>query len=309
MVRLVWEAKFRIESSLFPFPITEIVEKAKELERKGKEIIALHIGGPPQYGFNTPQIAIEALTKAVKNGFNFYSQPEGEIELRKAIIKRIKKLQGINVSLENIFIVQGSSEGINLLVGSLLDPGDEALIPEAWYSLHNNCTRLYNGKPVTYQLIEDTGWLPSIDDVRKKFTNRTRFILLNNPNNPTGVHYPEKTIKEILDIAAENSVLVIADEIYKDIIFEGEFKHAASLTKDVCVIVSDGFSKSYSMTGWRLGWFYIVDPTGKYEGGLRDYITNLARTRMCPNIPMQRAGIVVMKELSSQIPWLEKLRA
>jgi aspartate/methionine/tyrosine aminotransferase len=279
----------------FSYPITTIVSEAKKLERRGKEIIYLNIGDPPQYGFDVPQQAVKALFAAVEKGHNHYSQAEGDPELRAVIAKLEREVHAVDVQPENVFIDLGSSEGINLIAASLLDPGDEALIPNAWYPSYPNYIRLYNGKPITYRLSEERNWMPDLEDIREKITDRTRFLLICNPNNPTGALYDRDTLRGILEIAAENSLIVVSDEIYERIIFEANFKCAASLAKDVCVIVSNGFSKAYSMTGWRMGWLYIKDPTEKYEHKIRDYLEKLMRTRMCSNTPMQRAGIAVLE--------------
>lgn len=271
------------------YPITEIVSEARTLEKKGKDIIYLNIGDPPQYGFSPSPEVCEKLCDAVKSGHNSYSDPSGLPELKNAIIDREKQRHGVSLTADDVFVTMGSSEALQYVIASLIDSGDEGIIPGAWYPLYPNYIKLYNGRVVTYDLIEDKEWFPDIDDMRSKITEKTQFILLNNPNNPTGAVYDEKTIKAILDIAAERNLIVIADEVYNSILFDDGFTSTASIARDTCVITTNGVSKGYGLTGWRLGWLMISDPTETFENALKSHIDKLTRTRMCASTPIQKA--------------------
>ncbi|MBD3352836.1 MAG: aminotransferase class I/II-fold pyridoxal phosphate-dependent enzyme [Candidatus Lokiarchaeota archaeon] len=276
------------------YPITEIVAEAKKLEESGKKIIYLNIGDPPHYGFEPNKLVFKELYNAVNEGYNDYTHPSGLSELKDAIVKYEKKENNVVLPEENIFTALGSSEGLQYAIASLIDPGDEALIPSLWYPLYPNYMHLYNGKIVPYNLIEDQEWKPDLDDIRTKISDKTRFILLNNPNNPTGAVYSKKTVEKILDIAAEYDLIVISDEVYSKIIYEGDFHSTSSLTKDTCVITSNGVSKAYALTGWRLGWLHIIDPKNTYIEGLKSHLDKLTRTRLSANVPMQKACAAIL---------------
>ena len=268
---------------------------ARKLEEKGEKVIYLNIGDPLKYDFQPPEHVMKALYEAVKEGYNYYSLSEGEKELREAIVEKEKKWNKVDLKPENILVTQGVSEAINFLSAILLDPGDEILIPEPAYPLYLSMPGLYDARVVKYSCTEENEWNPDVDDIATKITPKTRAIVVINPNNPTGAVYSEKTIKRILDLAAEHDIPVISDEIYDGIVFEGEFKSTASLSKDTLVIGLNGFSKTFLMTGWRLGYLYIYDPIGKYEDELRNAVIKMARTRLSASTPVQRAAIAALR--------------
>ncbi|MCS7139783.1 MAG: aminotransferase class I/II-fold pyridoxal phosphate-dependent enzyme [Candidatus Nezhaarchaeota archaeon] len=277
--------------SSIAYPITDLVTYARELERKGMDVIYLNIGDPAKFGFDPPPGSAEALYEAVKRGYNYYGPPRGDPELIERIVANESKRYGVKVASENVYVYLGASEAFTHIFAVLLDAGDEALIPAAYYPSYPGWVRLYDAIPVTYNLVEEDDWRPDIDDMRRKVTHRTKFILFCNPNNPTGALYSEKSIKEILDLAAEHALIVIEDAMYRGYVFEGEFKSAATLTKETCVITICDASKTYSIPGWRLGWIYITDPLGKYEEELRANLNKLSSARLCPSVPLQRAAL------------------
>jgi len=277
------------------YAIRELVPLAKELEAKGEKVIYLNIGDPLKYDFDTPTHVKEALYKATLEKHNYYSRSEGDSELRKAIAFKEKSWHNVDVEPENIIITQGVSEAINFVCAVLLNPGDELLIPEPSYPLYSTYPTLYGGKSIVYKCSEENSWQPDIDDISRKISEKTKAVVLINPNNPTGTVYEEKTIKMILDIASENSLIVISDEIYDGIVFEGNFKSTAYLTKDTPVIVLNGFSKTFLMTGWRLGYLYIKDPTEQYVDELREAVIKMARCRLCAATPIQKAAIAALR--------------
>jgi len=283
------------------YAIREFVPLALELERKGVKVIYLNIGDPLKYDFDTPDSVKEALYKAVVEGYNYYSLSEGDYELREAITKRERKVNGVSISPEDVIITQGVSEAINFTFAISVNAGDEVLLPGPSYPLYPVMVHIYGGKPVFYKCDEDSAWAPDVDDVRRKISERTKAIVVINPNNPTGAVYDKNVIKELLDIAAEHDVLVISDEIYDRIVFEGEFVSVASLAKDVTAIIFNGFSKAYLMTGWRLGYLYVMSPREEVKEQMLNALRNMARTRLCASTPVQRAAIVALEEVDKYI--------
>ncbi len=277
------------------YAIREFVPMARELERKGRKVIYLNIGDPLKYDFKLPSHVGEALYKAVKEGCNYYSPSEGDPELREAIAEKEKKFNSVDIEPEDIVVTHGVSEAINFTLSALIDEGDEALIPEPTYPLYINYVNFYGGKPVPYSCDEENGWQPKIEDLEKKVTGKTRVIVIINPNNPTGALYDEKTVKRVLEIASENNLIVASDEIYDRIILEGEFKSTASLTNETPVIGLNGFSKVYLMTGWRLGYLYIKDPTGMIKERFMEAVVNMARNRLSTVTPVQKAAVEAIK--------------
>ena len=275
------------------YAIREVAALAAKLTKSGMKIIPLNIGDPVKFDFKTPQHIKEALIKAVLEDHNMYGPYEGLHELRKAIAERLSKM-GAEISEDDVIITNGISEGIQMLTGVLVEGGDEILVPSPGYPSYNAYIRFYGGKAVPYRTIEEEGWAPDLEDLRGRVSRRTKAILLINPNNPTGAVYEEKVVKEVVQIAAENNLILIADEIYDEIIFEGSFTPAASLAKDVNLIGLNGFSKAHLMTGWRLGYIYLKDGEAKLKE-VKEGLLRLARVRLCPNTPVQKAGVAALK--------------
>ena len=275
------------------YAIREVAALAAKLTKSGMKIIPLNIGDPVKFDFKTPQHIKEALIKAVLEDHNMYGPSEGLPELRKAIAERLSKM-GAEISEDDVIITNGISEGIQMLTGVLVEDGDEILVPSPGYPSYNAYIRFYGGKAVPYRTIEEEGWAPDLEDLRGRVSRRTKAILLINPNNPTGAVYEEKVVKEVVQIAAENNLILIADEIYDEIIFEGSFTPAASLAKDVNLIGLNGFSKAHLMTGWRLGYIYLKDGEAKLKE-VKEGLLRLARVRLCPNTPVQKAGVAALK--------------
>jgi len=277
------------------YAIREFVPLAKELEKKGEKILYLNIGDPLKYDFDTPEHIKKALFKAVLEGHNYYTISEGDEELREAIAEKERKWHGVDLNEKDIIVTHGVSEAINFVCAVLLNPGDNALIPEPSYPLYQTYVYVYGATPIGYKCSEENGWQPDLDDLRRKINSKTRFIVVINPNNPTGALYEEKTLREILDLASEYSLMVISDEIYDGIVYEGVFKSLASLTKDTPVIVLNGFSKTFLMTGWRLGYIYMKDPSERIIEDLRQAFIKMARCRLCVSTPIQKAGIAALR--------------
>lgn len=291
------------------YAIREFIPLAKQLEKKGKRIIYLNVGDPLKFDFDTPQIIKDALYEAVVRGHNYYSLSEGDEELREAIAEKERRVNKVDISAEDVVVTQGVSEAINFILAVLVDKDDEVLLPGPVYPLYEIYTRIYGGKPIFYKCDEKNQWMPDVNDIREKVSKKTKAIVIINPNNPTGSLYDKHIIEEILDIASENDIIVISDEIYDRIVFEGEFVSTASLAKDTTVIGLNGFSKVYLMTGWRLGYLYVKDPTNEKRDKILNALHNLARTRLSACTPVQKAGIIALKKAHEHIPQLvSKLR-
>ncbi len=275
------------------YAIRDVIVYAKQLEKTGKKIYYLNIGDPVAFDFDTPQHVKQALIKAVEEGANAYAPSEGLPELREAISQKERRVNGIDVSAENIIITSGISEGIQMVMAALINAGDEILLPGPTYPPYISYTKFFDGKPITYETVEENGWQPNIDDLRSKISKKTRGIVIINPNNPCGALYEEKVVKQILDLASEHDIPVLSDEIYDQIIYEKKFVSTAHLAKDVPVIGFNGFSKAYLMTGWRLGYVYFRDQENQLQE-LKQCIEKEARIRLCANTPVQKAGVAAL---------------
>lgn len=276
------------------YAIRDVMVKADEVRRTGKKILYLNIGDPVKYGFDTPPHIKDALKKAVDTGLNYYSASEGVKELREAVAEKENSVNGAHIDPRNVVITQGISEAISFLMGAIINPGDEVLLPGPSYSPYMTFAKFFDGKPVTYRTIEDRGWAPDLTDLENKLTERTRLIVVINPSNPTGSLYSRNDISRILEIAASRSIPVAADEIYDRIVYDGTFTSVASLAKETPVFGLNGFSKKYLMTGWRLGYLYLQDP-GTEMKDVWDAVQRISRIRLCANTPTQYAGIEALR--------------
>jgi aspartate/methionine/tyrosine aminotransferase len=280
--------------STVEYAIRDIMSKAEEVKRTGKKIIYLNIGDPAKYDFDTPLHIREALKKAVDSGLNYYSASEGIRELREAVAERENKENGANIDARNVVVTEGISEAILFLMGSIVNPGDEVLLPGPCYSPYTTYAKFFDGNPVAYRTIEERGWAPDLVDLERKVTERTRLIVIVNPSNPTGSVYSRDELTRILEIAAARGIPVAADEIYDKITYDATFTSVASLAKETPVFGLNGFSKKYLMTGWRLGYIYLQDPASEMEA-VWDAVQRMSRIRLCVNTPVQVAGVEALR--------------
>ncbi len=279
--------------STIEYAIRDVIVYAKELAKTGKKIYYLNIGDPVAFDFDTPSHVKQALTSAVEQGANSYSPSEGLPELRQAISEKERRVNSVDVSADDVIVTTGISEGIQMVMAALIDAGDEVLLPGPTYPPYIAYAKFFGGKPVTYQTVEENGWQPNVDDLRSKISEKTRGIVIINPNNPCGALYEEKIVKQIIDLAGENGVPIISDEIYDQIIYEKRFSSTAHLARDVPVIGLNGFSKAYLMTGWRLGYIYFHEQNNQLQE-LKQCILKEARIRLCVNTPVQKAGATAL---------------
>ncbi len=280
-------------ASNIEYAIRDVIVHTQELIKSGKKIFYLNIGDPAAFDFKTPQYVKDALCAAIDHDDNYYSVSEGRPELREAIVRKEKRVNDVEITSDKVIVTEGISEGIQMVLAALVERGDEILFPGPTYPPYISYTKFFDGTPVSYETIEEEGWVPNIDDLRSKISPKTRAIVITNPNNPTGSVYSEKCIKEMLDIAGEHNLPVLSDEIYDQLTYEKPFVSTAHLSKDVPVVGLNGFSKVYQMTGWRLGYMYFKGE-GKQLDVLRLGVEKQCRIRLCANTPVQIAGAAAL---------------
>ena len=269
------------------YAIRDIVSAAREIEQQGKTVDYLNIGDPVQFGFQPPDNVKQAFIDAVENGNNFYTQSEGLPELLDAIAKK-ENAKGLSIDGKNILITNGVSEGLDMVISSIVEDGDEVLLPGPYYPPYASYVRLHGGKPIEFAVdLENSR--PDIDDIKTKITPKTVAICLISPNNPTGLIFDKNSLKQIVDIANENNLYIICDEIYDKIIFDQDFTGIAKVAGDSPVIILNGFSKVHLMSGWRIG--YIAFNNSPQLDLIRENLPKLARVRISTNLPVQYAAL------------------
>ncbi|HKM13922.1 MAG TPA: aminotransferase class I/II-fold pyridoxal phosphate-dependent enzyme [Candidatus Methanomethylophilaceae archaeon] len=271
------------------YAIREISVPAEEAAKAGKKLIGLNIGDPNKWDFETPEYFKDALRRSVDETDNGYGDSQGNLDFRQAIVNRERNKHDADITTDEVYITNGVSEGINVLMGTFLEPGDEVLAPGPGYPSYAQYIGFYGGKVVPYRQIEEEDWAPDVDMIRKRITDRTKAIVMINPNNPTGAEYEAKHVKEIGDICAEFQIPLISDEIYDRLAFDGYFHSASRLSDDVPRIIVNGFSKVNLMPGWRVGYFYTMDKTGLLDE-IREGVMKQLRARICANVPCQEAA-------------------
>jgi alanine-synthesizing transaminase len=290
------------------YAIRDVVGYARELQEKGRDVIYLNIGDPLLFDFDTPEHVKKALIQAVKEGSNCYSPSEGIPELRDAICEKEKRVGGVKILPENVLISVGVSEAIQMVLGALIEGGEQILVPGPAYPPYVSYAEFFGGEALQYRTVEEDGWQPDLEDLRSKITDKTRAIVVINPNNPCGALYDRKVVKAIADLAGEYKLLLISDEIYDQIAYD-RLVSTASVAKDVPVIGLNGFSKVYLMTGWRLGYVYFQGGGDESLVELREHVLKEARIRLSANTPVQKAAIEALKGPQDHIGrMVDKLR-
>ena len=269
------------------YAIRDIVSAAREIEQQGKSVDYLNIGDPVQFGFQPPDNVKQALIDAVNKGNNFYTQSEGLPELLDAIAKK-ENSKGLSIGPENIVVTNGVSEGLDMVISSIVEDGDEVLLPGPYYPPYASYVRLHGGKPIEFAVDFKNSRL-DVDDIKSKISSKTVAICLISPNNPTGLVFDETALKQIIDIANEHDLYLICDEIYDKIIFDQEFTGIGKVAGDSPVIILNGFSKVHLMSGWRIG--YIAFNDSPQLDSIRENLPKLARVRISTNLPVQYAAL------------------
>lgn len=295
-------------ASTIKYAIRDVVKYAKDLEEKGNKICYLNIGDPVKFDFDTPKHLKSALWEAVKKGENWYGPSEGLLKLRKAVCRKEKRINGIDISPEDVVVTSGVSEGILFTMAALIEGGDEVLVPGPTYPPYTSYSKFFGGTPISYRTIEEEGWRPDIADIKSKISAKTKCIVLISPNNPCGAVYDSRTIAEISELANQNDLIILSDEIYDRIVYEERFSSAARVAKNSSVIGLNGFSKVYLATGWRVGYLYFHDPDGRLDV-IKEGVKKQARIRLCANTPIQKAAIAALDGPQDHIKQMvEKLR-
>ena len=287
------------------YVIRDIISYARKYESTGKQIIYLNIGDPVKYDFKTPDHIKAALIDAVTKDQNYYAESEGLPELRKAIVEK-ESQKGFPVADSDVLVTNGVSEGLDMTLASIVDPGTEVLMPGPYYPPYASYVKFYGGKPIEFKLYEDGR--PDVEDVASKINSKSRAICIISPNNPTGEVFDRKGLQQLIDIATEHNLYVICDEIYDNIVFDEPFTSIGRVANDAPVILLNGFSKGYLMTGWRCGYICLNRDSGKLDG-LRENVPKLARVRISSNLPVQIAAIQALRGPQNHIKeMIQKLR-
>jgi aspartate/methionine/tyrosine aminotransferase len=273
------------------YAIRDITLHARQYEKSGRKIIYLNIGDPVKYDFPTPDHIKKALIDAILNNFNYYADSEGILELRQAIVKK-ESLKGLSITVEDVLVTNGISEGLDMVAASIVEPNSEILMPGPYYPPYASYVKFYGGKPIEFRLTEDG--TPDLDDIKSKITSKARALCIINPNNPTGEVFNSKNLKQLIDVAAEHDMYIICDEIYDKLVFDQEFTGIGKVAKDAAVILLNGFSKVYLMTGWRCGYICMNSECQKLEN-IRSNIPKLARVRIAANLPVQKAAVAALQ--------------
>ncbi len=259
---------------------------ALELEKSGEKILKLNTGNPATFGFGMPDSVRKALLEKMDQAVG-YCDVRGMISARESIMQYHKSKNANSFSLEDIFIGNGVSEIASMITTALLDPGDEVLIPTPCYSLWENEIRLRKATPIFYRCDEKYNWQPDTDHINSLITEKTKAIVIINPNNPTGVLYSNEVLLQIAQIAREHKLIVLSDEIYDRLVFEGKTHTAfASLADDIPVITMNGLSKSHCLCGFRCGWLVTSGPL-KERNEISNALLKLASVRLSANAIMQ----------------------
>ena len=269
------------------YAIRDIVLAARKVEQSGMKVDYLNIGDPVQFGFQPPDNVKQALINSINEGENYYSTSEGLLELREEIAKK-ENAKGLSISADDVLITNGVSEGLDMVISSIVEEGDEVLLPGPYYPPYASYVRLHGGVPVEFS-VDLNNSTPDIDDIKSKITSKTVAICLISPNNPTGVVFNENALKKLVDIANEHNLYIICDEIYDQIIFDDKFVGIGKVAGDSPVIILNGFSKVHLMSGWRIG--YIVFNRSPQLEELREHLPKLARVRIATNLPIQYAAL------------------
>lgn len=273
-----------MRSELVSYPIRDIVQEAKRLEKQGTQMIYLNIGDPAIFGFRPPQHILDAASEAITQNYSGYAPSEGDHDLRQAIADYEK------TSPDDIFITSGLSEGIDFLFQALVDPGRNIVLPVPTYPLYLTKERLSYGTIEFYDC--DNNFEPDLDSLRRSINKFTKAILVINPNNPTGAVYSRKTLEGIVNIAGEHNLPIISDDAYEKLVFDGEYTNLRAIHKDVPLVSGNSLSKNYIYPGARVGY---VAFHGEHWGHVKDAVQRLCNQRLSVNWEMQRAYIAALK--------------
>src|SRR6187401_1741399 len=290
----------------FTYAIRNIVVEAKKVEAAGKKVRYLNIGDPNQFGFLTPPHLIEAVIKAMRDGHNGYVPSPGIASAREAVAADFVS-RGVNVSADRVLITSGTSEGIELALTGIVDEGEEVLVPSPTYPLYTAVLAKIGAQPAYYRTDHTNNWQPDLDHIKTLINAKTRALVVIDPNNPTGAIYPEATRRALIEIAEQHGLVILADEVYGDLSYDGPVAAMAALDNDAPIISYSSLSKAYLAPGWRAGWM-AVGSSPRLDPALAA-IKKLADGRLCSPGPMQYAVTAALTgDRSHQIAFRKALR-
>jgi alanine-synthesizing transaminase len=266
-----------------------ILVEAQRLEAEGHKILKLNIGNPAPFGFEAPEAIVADMVHNLPESQG-YSDSRGIYSARTAVAQYYQSRGLTETVVDDVFVGNGVSELISLVLQAFLDEGNEILVPAPDYPLWTGAVTLSGGTPVHYRCDEENGWNPDLDDIESKITANTHGLVIINPNNPTGAVYSEETVRGLVDIARRHELVVFSDEIYEKILFDDAVHHhsASYARDDVLCLTFSGLSKAYRVCGYRAGWVMVSGPKHLAEDFLEG-LTLLANMRMCSNVPAQHA--------------------
>jgi len=265
-----------------------VLDKARQMQEEGHKIIQLNIGNVAAFGLMPPDEIVQDMIRNLPDAAG-YTDSKGLFAPRKAVVHYSQEKHVPGVTVDDVYLGNGASELIAMSMNALLDAGDEVLIPSPDYPLHTAVVSLSGGTPVHYHCDEGSGWMPDLDDIRRKVTPRTKAIVVINPNNPTGALYPVDMLVALVEIARANQLIVFADEIYDKTLYDGnEHTSIASLADDVLFVTFNGLSKNYRACGYRAGWM-VVSGDKRHASDYIEGLNMLASMRLCANTPGQLA--------------------
>ncbi|GAB2798311.1 pyridoxal phosphate-dependent aminotransferase [Streptomyces daliensis] len=265
-----------------------VIEQADALEEAGHSVLRLNTGNPALFGFEAPEEILQDVIRMLPQAHG-YTESRGILPARRAVAQHYQERGLPDTGVDDVYLGNGVSELVSMAVHALVDDGDEVLIPAPDFPLWTAVTTMAGGKAVHYMCDESSDWYPDLTDMAAKITDRTRAVVIINPNNPTGAVYPREILEGILDLARRHHLMVFADEIYDKILYDGTVHHhAAALAPDLVCLTFSGLSKAYRVAGFRSGWLVVSGPKQHAKNYLEGLGT-LASMRLCPNAPAQYA--------------------
>ena len=275
----------------FVYAIRNIVAEARKVEASGRKVRYLNIGDPVLFGFKTPPHLIEAVDRAMRDGFNGYAPSAGILPAREAVAAECVA-RGMAMTPDRVVITSGTSEGIELALTALAGPGDDVLIPVPTYPLYTAVLAKIGARAVFYRTDPQRGWQPDVEHVRSLISPATRALVVIDPNNPTGATYSREARQALVSLADTHNIPLLADEVYADLAFDGPVGALAALNPEAPVITFSSLSKAYLAPGWRMGWLAaaMTPRLDEVLGGIK----KLADGRLCSNGPMEHALVAAL---------------
>ena len=291
----------------FTYAIRNIVAEALKVEAAGKKVHYLNIGDPVAFGFKTPPHLLQAVEKAMHDDHNTYGPSAGIPEAREAVAREYAR-NGFPIGADRVFITAGTSEGIELTLGATIEAGDEVLIPMPTYPLYTAVMAKLDARTKFYRLDPSNAWMPDLDHLKGLVTPATKAIVVIDPNNPTGAVYPRDVRRAILNFADHHGLLILADEVYGDLGFDGPVEPLGILDPNAAIISYSSLSKAYLAPGWRTGWM-AIGKTPRLDG-VAAAVKKLADGRLCSTVPMQYAVAAALDgDKSHQVAFRQALKA